>query len=406
MIVTMASRALGTPEPAAYTVLATQDADAVKPWTVKQQFLATLVVYLLLFLLDRIQIYSLTATGPEQFLDAATVLFPHLSGSPPRALQSRYFVGKRPDIQSWMFDLGGSTCACTLQWDQTQYWQRLLYGKKYVLAHVMTAFTGPFFVPCWEWNVLYKVLNEVLEELALPVNGKWAGTGVPMDMEPRYDSLLNDLTLGGFVFIIMASHAVYVLGLPSIAEYNLQWDIQSFKVLFTAFFQYYTLQSVQTLWKNFGMRTFRLHVFGLSYFPGYMVAFIFQIAYLRLLWLMRAWPTDTYNKTVGLLVLLWTPFVFFTELDNYHEQIRAILSFALTGISVSAFQCHFNVGNQKVMAFASICYGCALLFYVSLQIGPIVAVPEDQFYTKHYACGINNQSVTDSCQWLTQKRIE
>jgi len=407
MIVKMVLRdtpARRTPDPLAYSGVATEDTDEGNAWTLKKQCLATLLVYLSLFLVSRIQIHKMTATPPDKLLDAATVLFPHLSASPPRALQSPYVVGERPDIQSWMFDLGGSTCACTLEWDRTQYWQRLFYGKKYVLAHVMTAFTGPFFVPCWEWNVLYKVLNEVLEELALPVNGKWAGTGVPMDMEARYDSLVNDLVLSGFIFVVLASHAVYVLGLPGIADYNLKWDTQSFKVLFTAFFQYYTLQSVQTLWKNFGMRSFKLHVFGLSYFPGYVVAFIFQIAYLRLLWLMRAWPTDTYNKTVCLLVLLWTPFVFFTDLDNYHEQIRAILSFALTGTAVSAFQCYFKIGNQNVMAFASICYGLAMIFYLLLQIGPIVAVPEDQFYGKNHACGISNCSVTDSCQALTMTR--
>jgi len=182
MIVKMASRdtpARGTPVSVAYTGLATEDTDAVEPWTLKKQCLVTLLVLVLMFFINPIKIYEMTATSPDQLLDAATVLFPHLSESPPRALQSPYVVRERPDIQSWMFDLGGSTCACTLQWDQTQYWQRLFYSNKYVLAHVMTAFTGPFFVPCWEWNFVYKVLNEVLEELALPVNGKWAGTGDP-----------------------------------------------------------------------------------------------------------------------------------------------------------------------------------------------------------------------------------
>jgi len=405
MIVKMASRGtpeLGTAEPAAYTALATEDTDAVQPWTLKKQCLVTLLVLVVLVIIKPIQIYKMTVTSPDQLMDAATVLFPPLSASPPRTLQSQYFIRQRPDIRSFLFDLGGSTCACTLQWDQKQYWQRLFYGKKYVLAHVMTAFTGPFFVPCWEWNVLYKVLNEVLEELALPVNGKWAGMRVPMDLESRYDSIVNDLALSGFVFIILACHAVYVLGLPSIVDYKLQWDIRSFQTLFTAFFQYYTLQFVQTLWQNFGMRTFKLHVFGLSYFPGYMVAFLLQIAYLRLLWLMRAWPTDTYNKTVFLLVLLWTPFIFFTDLDNYHEQIQAILSFALTGIAVSAFQYYFEFGNQTVMAAASVCYGLAMLFYLLLQFGPIIAAPEEQFYFKNHACGISNRSFTDSCQQLTK----
>jgi len=61
----------------------------------------------------------------------------------------------------------------------------------------------PFFVPCWEWNLLYKALNKVLEELATPVNCKWTVTGLPMEMETRYNSLVNDLVLDGLVFILL-----------------------------------------------------------------------------------------------------------------------------------------------------------------------------------------------------------
>jgi len=258
-------------------------------------------------------------------------------------------------------------------------------------------------MPCWEWNTLYKVLNELLEELTTPIQGKWAGSGKPMDMEPRYDSLVNDLVLSGFVFTILASHVVYVLGLPSIADYNLHWDLQSCQTLFTAFFQYYTLQSVQTLWEIFGSRVFKMHMFGFSYFPGNLFAFALQIAYLRLLWLMRAWPIDTYNKTVCCLVLLWTPFTFFTDVDNYHEQIQAILSFALTGTAVSAYQYNFNMGNQRLLGFASIWYVLAMVFYLSLQLGPLIAVPVDQYYTKRLACGISDTRVTDSCQSLNME---
>ena len=83
-----------------------------------------------------------------------------------------------------------------------------------------------------------------------------------MNLEARYDSLVNDLVLSGFVFIILANHAVYVLKLPRITDYNLQWDLESFKTLFTAFFQYYVLQSVQTLWGIFGFRIYKTYIFG------------------------------------------------------------------------------------------------------------------------------------------------
>jgi len=141
----------------------------------------------------------------------------------------------------------------------------------------------------------------------------------------------------------------------------------------------------------------------LWYFPGNLFAFALQIAYMRLLWLMRAWEIDTYNKTVGCLVLLWSPFTFFRDIDNYHEQIQAILSFALVGIAVCAYQYYFNIGNQKILCFASICYALAMVFYLSFQIGPLIAVPVDQFYTRRLACGISDRRYTDSCQSLNMQ---
>jgi len=94
MIVKMTSRQLparGTLDPVAYSGLATEDTDAVEPWTLKKQCLVTLLVLVLLFFIKPIQIYKMTVTPPDQLMDAATVLFPHLSESPPRTLQSPYF---------------------------------------------------------------------------------------------------------------------------------------------------------------------------------------------------------------------------------------------------------------------------------------------------------------------------
>jgi len=392
------------PAPLEYTVLATEEAEQPEAWSLKKQCLVTLLVYLLVIFVRTIQVYSIPATSPDMFLDAATILFPHSSTSAPRTLNEPYHVSTRPDIESWFFDLGGSSCACTLQWDRKQYWQRLFYGQKFVLAHVMTAFTGPFFVPCWEWNTLYKVFNEVLEELALPVYGKWAGSDEPMNVETRYDSLINDLVLSGFVFIMLGTHAVYVLQLPSIATYNLRWDLPSCLTLFTAFFQYYVLQSVQTLWLIFGFRTYKTYIFGFLYLPGNVFAFVLQIAYLRLIWLMRAWRLDIYYKTVFLLVLLWTPFTFFTEVYTFHEQIQAILSFALTGISVSVYQYCLHIGSEKILCFASICYVLAMIFYLSLQLGLLIPVPGDRYYYQQGGCGISNHSVAGACQALTMAR--
>ena len=74
MIVKMASRgtpARGTLDPVAYSGLATEDTDAVEPWTLEKQFLVTLLVYLSLFLVGPIQIHKLTATASGLFLGTA-----------------------------------------------------------------------------------------------------------------------------------------------------------------------------------------------------------------------------------------------------------------------------------------------------------------------------------------------
>jgi len=304
-------------------------------------------------------------------------------------------------LSSWRYDLGGSTCACTLQWDKAQYWQRLFHGQKYVVGHVITAFTGPFFVACWEWNLLYKVLNEVLEELATPIYGKWAATGTPMDIEPRYDSLINDLVLNGLVFILLAFHVMHVLEIPGITSNSQHWDCYSVYTLFVAIFQYYTLQEVQKLWEIFGLHALPIP-FGLSCFPGYIGAFVLQIAYLRLIWAMWAWPVHAYWKLVACLFVLWCPFTFFNHPDNYHEQIQAVLSFALTGSLVSVYQYVYKIGNPYLLIVATVCYVPAIVFYALITSNhPIVSPPQDPEYSKRNTCGLYNQSWSDSCSALT-----
>ena len=97
---------------------------------------------------------------------------------------------------------------------------------------------------------------------------------------------------------------MYILGLLGISQYHLHWDALPTYTLFTSFFQYYTLQKVQTFWEAFQFRTFCLQVLGLSFFQGYVAMFALQIAYLLLIWVMRAWQFRTYWKTTVLLFLL------------------------------------------------------------------------------------------------------
>jgi hypothetical protein len=85
-------------------------------------------------------------TPSEELRDAAEHLFPSVSSSV--SLNSAIHIEDRDDIRSFAFDLGGSTCACLLQWDTQQYLQRGFYGTKYVAFHCTTAFFGDFVTLC------------------------------------------------------------------------------------------------------------------------------------------------------------------------------------------------------------------------------------------------------------------
>ena len=92
---------------------------------------------------------GVAATPTKDLVDYADVLFS--SRAKANKLRNAISVYDRPDISSFGFDLGGSTCACQLQWDVKQYWQRVFYGPKYVAPHCITNFLGIIFfhrLPC------------------------------------------------------------------------------------------------------------------------------------------------------------------------------------------------------------------------------------------------------------------
>ena len=197
---------------------APEDAPEAAPevWGLRSQGMVTLLVLLVAMFVKQMHIYEMPATPLHALTDAAAELFPP-AHAPARPLQSPYFVTGRPDIQSWRVRRGRVHMRLHAAVGQGAVLAAAVLRTEVVVGHVMTAFTGPFFVPCWKWNLLYKALNEVLEELATPVNGKWVAMGLPMEMETRYDSLVNDLVLGGLVIILLSCHAVYVLELLGIA---------------------------------------------------------------------------------------------------------------------------------------------------------------------------------------------
>jgi len=134
-------------------------------------------------------------------------------------------VNGREDITSFGFDLGGTTCACNLAWNVEQYWQRVWYGPKYIAAHCVTALLGVFFYHRWQWVVVWKYVNEILEELSLTIYSKWAGGEKITEIESRYDTVVNDMLLSGLTFMFLGQLTVYILRIPDsfagLPEYEL-----------------------------------------------------------------------------------------------------------------------------------------------------------------------------------------
>ena len=214
---------------------------ATRPWDFWHQFVVLVALYFAFFAFMRLDdFYEYEHTPRDKLVDAAATLFPHLSTSPASSstLPGAAFVEGRPDIKSFGFDLGGSTCACTLQWNGHQYWQRLLYGAKHVCGHIFMAFLGVLICNRWQWVLLYKFLNETLEELDMPVNGVWGRTEPIMNMESRYDSLLNDTLLAAVPFAALCCHLLYVIDMPDSLDNRLNYDLRSCMSLLLVFAQY------------------------------------------------------------------------------------------------------------------------------------------------------------------------
>ena len=330
-------------------------------------------------------------TPREELRDAAGHLFPSVSSSLPSAMH----IEGRDDIRSFAFDLGGSTCACLLQWDTRQYWQRVFYGTKYVAFHCTTAFFGAFCLHRPQWVVLYKVTNEVLEELGLVLDRRWAWTKSVLDLEARYDTLVNDLLLALVPFSALGLHLVTVLGLPDPLPHPASMDPKFLLPLLCIFLQFYMLNQANDTAgafapsKEFG----RVRI-------GKLVAGLVQIG---LIWLLQGskkfwlpsdckWVWRTACVTTVVVVFIWAPFVVHPTGDD--EQITAMLSFALAGFCVCAYQLYTGT-HHKILFIALPCYVGA--FVIFCTFGKIVDPPSDRFYYHHNWCGLSDSRVTSSC---------
>ena len=220
-----------------------------KAWSWNQRLAITVVLFVLVFGVHNVQFYNFAATPTADLVDYADVLF--FSREKSEELPGALSVDKRPDIASFGFDLGGSSCACLLQWDVKQYWQRVFYGPKYVAPHCVTAFLGVIFFHRWQWVVVWKYVNEIGEELALAVGLGWAGGEQATNLESRYDTIINDMLLSGLPFMFLGQYLLYVLNVPDPFASGLHYDWNSLKMVGLTTLQYYVL-----LWSNYTIGIF------------------------------------------------------------------------------------------------------------------------------------------------------
>jgi len=330
-------------------------------------------------------------------IDAATLLFPHVAGAARVApLRSPRSVAGRPDIQSFGFDLGGSTCACTLQWDREQYRQRVLYGQKYVCAHAVTPFVGYVLLHQWQWVLLYKLFNEIAEEIAMPVFGKWAGGDKIEVVESRYDSLLNDVLLTGVQFMCLGIHLVYVLDIPDLFAAGLMPDVASAKKVCLAFFQWWVINNYYAVIKKFGTEVV---VGGAAIDVGNLVACFVTVGLVFVWWEMQARSRATFAGVALCLCVLWAPFILMQADKPRHEQLQAFLALALAGAGVSAYHYFYTDKDRRVLAVAAVPYLVGLATFYLFGVSSSLAAPADLFYYHSGWCGITDGP--DACDFIT-----
>ena len=347
-----------------------------------------LVIGALVLMNAFVRLHPDAPTAPGELRDAAGFLFPHLTprlnaSAPARGNENAMYVEGREDIHSFGFDLGGSTCACALQWDARQYWQRVFYGTKYVVFHCTTVFFGVLCLQRPQWVVLWKVLNEVLEEIGMPIVGKFAWTVSVFNLESRYDTLVNDLLLAVVPFGALGLHVVTVLKLADPIRHPAEVDKAYLAELASVFLQYNMfLQANQShIWLG-GVEA-RLGGFACN--AGRGASCLLQIALVWLLVGMRRLSRGDARAVSVFVGVLWAPFVVH-RVGSYDEQVIAILSFALTGMCVCCYQWLAGT-HPRLLVGALPCYAVALALWWDFEA--ILAPPSERFYYHAQWCGLS-----------------
>ena len=347
-------------------------------------------------------------TPVDSLVNAVDVLFPKCLNSSNVNRSSFHDRGKnaisingRPDIHSFAYDLGGTTCACQLKWSPSQYWQRVFYGPKYVLGHTYTAFAAVFFFYDFKYAVLWKYLNEILEELALPLFTRWAidGGDAVSNLESRYDTIINDL-LGGAVFMLLGSYCVHVLEIKddfTIHIYHWYGDIyygwKSFLKTTLTLLQFWVFTETARFLHTFGSQ--KTTIGGAYVDFGVILALIAQILLLQLFAYMNGWELKKTSLFCGCLSITFIPFIFDSS-EYRNHQISALLAFVVTAAVLICYDSFYNVFYMRTFFMLGITIA---IFTLWLRIEHIVKTPENLFYSHASWCGISVLDTvhTNSC---------
>lgn len=247
------------------------------------------------------------------------------------------------------YDLGGTSCSCVLSWDITRYWKGVL-GAGYVAPHASTMFWGYFFSRNVQWVLIYTMLAEILEEFGLALISMWAWSNPFDQVEPRYNSLLNDIVLA-FPFCLLCRHFVHATSAPM--DWHRPFSVYFAAVQFALFNVSMALNNQHSKFK--GLESSLIH-------PGFLINTGAHISFVCALAWACSWPSRFTAQLVACTFLLWLPFFTTTTPNHFQrEQVAALLSFGLVGLAVCTMSPREH-GNTVLCSM--LLYLAAIVLYV------------------------------------------
>jgi len=178
-----------------------------------------------------------------------------------------------PKGAAFLYDLGGTECACASRWDKGMYWEKVFSGWAFHLPHLSTPMQMQIIIQKWEWTLLWMCFNEIIEEVQLGITGMWGFTYDPFqDMEPRYDSLLRDILICGVPAVLAGMYFIHTTQTYPFFKMPLQirgslLETGSLQRLILCIFQFLTLERINLMY-NVSMGAHHFYVENLILIPA------------------------------------------------------------------------------------------------------------------------------------------